>query len=153
MPSSLKVELHKVRGAGADPLPQVVKEVATAPEDSVFAAAARWKIEVPPAESGRAISWFLQIDYEGDVARLYVDGKLFDDNFYNGRPWFIGINRIPAQEWGKLELKILPLREHAPIYLPSGAWPALGPGGEVARVKSLVAVPQYELIIVMGLDR
>ena len=146
-PESASANLEKVHDANTTSPPTLGKEVATAPKESAFATAALWTIDVPRAESRSADDLFLQIDYEGDVARLYVDGKLFTDNFYNGAPWLIGMGRIPAEQWAKLELKILPLREHAPIYLPSGAWPAIFPGGQVARLKSLLALPQYELIM------
>ncbi len=66
---------------------------------------------MPRVEPGAASGEFLRIAYEGDVARLYVDGKLLTDNFYNGTPWVIGLDRIPSQQWDKLELKILPLHE------------------------------------------
>ena len=64
---------------------------------------------------------FLRIAYEGDVARFYVAGKMLTDNFYNGTPWVIGLDRIPCSQWDRLELKILPLRNQVPIYLPEGA--------------------------------
>ena len=95
-------------------------------------------------------SLFLQINYVGDVARLYVDGRLLSDDFYNGAPWLIGIDRIPSQQWDKLELEILPLREHAPIYLSGSAWPAIPPGGQVAKLQSIQVISEYALI--MGLE-
>jgi hypothetical protein len=57
------------------------------------------------------------------------------------------LDRIPARQWDKLELKILPLREHAPIYLPEKAWPAFPPGGAVARLKDVQVLPEYEVVV------
>jgi beta-galactosidase len=146
-PVDANVKVQKLQDAEATALPKLGKEVAMAPDDSAFAAAARWTIDVPRPESISPVSLFLQIDYEGDVARLYVNGKLLTDNFYNGTPWWIGMDRVPTGLWDKLELRILPLHDHAPIYLPGGTWPNFPPGGQVAKLKNLQALPEYELIV------
>ena len=146
-PISMRAQVEKVQDAAAAPMPKLAREVALAPEDSVFTGGARWRIDVRSSELTVAGKPVLQINYEGDVARLYVEGKLLTDNFYDGKPWFIGLERIPVAKWDKLELVILPLHEHAPIYLPSGAWPPLPPAGFVAKLKSLQVLPGYEAAI------
>ncbi len=138
--------IKKSRDAGVDPPPTMGKEVALVPDDSAFEAAASWAIQVPCVKPTTA-KVFLQIAYEGDVARLYVDGKLLTDNFYNGTPWVIGLDRIPCRQWDRLELKILPLHNQAPIYLPEGARPAPSPSGQTARLKEVQAIPEYEAIM------
>ena len=42
---------------------------------------------------------FLKITYTGDVAQLYCNGSLFDDEFYMGRPWEISLKNLgnPAE--------------------------------------------------------
>jgi hypothetical protein len=56
--------------------------------------------------------------YTGDVARAYHGEKLLDDDFYHARPFEIGLRRYgPAVYIDGLVLKILPLREDAPIYI------------------------------------
>ena len=62
----------------------------------------------------------LQIQYRGDCARLYADGKLVADNFYNGRPFLMGLWRLPTDSQ-KLELRILPLQKDMPVYFPREA--------------------------------
>jgi beta-galactosidase len=57
------------------------------------------------------------------------------------------MDRVPSQQWDKLELKILPLREHAPIYLPEKAWPAFSAGASVARLKDVQILPEYEVVV------
>ena len=54
------------------------------------------------------------------MARLYADGRLVADNFYYGRPFLYGLWRLP-QGVSKLELRILPLQQDAPVYLPREA--------------------------------
>jgi beta-galactosidase len=150
-PIQVSAEAQKIRDAGVDPPPRMGKEmmgaeIALAPDDSDFESAASWTIHVPCVEP-RAAKMFLRINYTGDVARFYADGKLLTDNFYSGTPWLIGLDRVPCQEWDRLELKILPLRNQAPIYLQDGARPAPSPNGQVVNLNGVQAVPEYETIV------
>jgi hypothetical protein len=146
-PVSLSATIQKVRDADLTPLPKNSTDVAMVPPESTFAAAARWIIEVPPSDSGSSDDLLLQIDYEGDIARLYAHGNLLTDNFYNGNIWSIRMARNSAQKAAKLELEILPLHDHAPIYLPPGAWPTITSGGQLARLKSLQTLPEYQRVM------
>ncbi|MBZ5681903.1 MAG: beta-galactosidase [Acidobacteriia bacterium] len=150
-PLRISARVQKNQDAGSDPplrmgKEMMGKEVALAPDDSAFETAASWAIQVPCVERG-AGRVFLRIAYEGDVARFYVDGKLFSDNFYNGTPWLIGLDRIPCRQWDRLELKVLPLRNQAPIYLPAGARPAPSPSGEIVDLKEIETILEYESIL------
>jgi beta-galactosidase len=150
-PVPVSAQIQKIRDAGVDPPPRMGKEmmgaeIALAPDDSDFETAASWAIHVPCVEPAAA-KMFLRIRYQGDVARFYADGKLLTDNFYNGTPWLIGLDRVPCREWDRLELKILPLRNHAPIYLPEGARPAPSPTGQVVNLNEVQAVPEYETVV------
>lgn len=124
-------KLTKVREAGA---PRQIKmgamKVAEQPSDADFDAAAVYTIDLPEPRlrKGR----LLQIDYRGDVARLYADGKLVADNFYNGRPFLLGLWRLPA-DCKQLELRILPLQKDMPVYFPREA-NVSEPGEEVLKV-------------------
>lgn len=108
-----------------------VNKAAESPEDKDFDNAAVYKISnLPPA-----VEWenlLLRINYRGDVARLYCNGKLIADNFYNGRPMLMGLWRLPA-ETKELELRILPLQENMPIYFPEEV--NTTPGEEVYDVE------------------
>lgn len=126
-------------------------QVALTPDDLAFETAASWNIHVPtspePCVESATGKLFLRITYEGDVARLYADGRLLTDNFYNGTPWLIGMDRVPCREWDQLELKILPLRNQAPIYLPEGARPAPSASGQVVNLKEVQAIAEYETVV------
>ena len=74
----------------------------------------------------------LQIEYRGDVARLYAEGRLIDDNFYNGRPFQYALWRLP-KGCRQLELRILPLQKDMPVYFPREA-DVQTPGEEVKSV-------------------
>ncbi len=116
----LEATCKKVKEAG--PLRQIVKgpaKVAEAPSEDDWQQAAVYEIAVP-AEAVTKFKRLLRIDYRGDCARLYADGKLIADNFYYGRPFLYGLWRLP-QGITKLQLCILPLQPDAPIYLPREA--------------------------------
>ncbi len=100
--------------------------------------------------TGSATS-FLQIQYVGDVARLEVGQRLLADDFYKGTTWEIGLKRFAPEALGKnLELKIMPLRKDAKIYLPHDAWPQFPPSGEIAEVSGIRVAPEYEVRVDLG---
>jgi hypothetical protein len=109
-----------------------VNHVAEEPTDADFEQAAVYTIPLdstlhtPP-------STLLQIDYRGDCARLYADGKLVADNFYNGRPFLMGLWRLP-ESCTSLELRILPLQKDMPVYFPREA--DTTPGESVVSITS-----------------
>jgi beta-galactosidase len=148
---SVNAQTQKISDAGVDPPPRMGKEmmgaeIALAPDDSDFETAATWAIHVPCVEP-QAAKVFLRINYTGDVARFYAGGKLLTDNFYNGAPWLIGLDRVPCRDWDRLVLKILPLRNQAPIYLPNGARPAPSPDGQVVKLNEVQTVAEYETVV------
>ena len=110
----------KVKEAG--PLRTIVKgraKVAEAPSESDWQQAAVYKVTVP-TEAVTKYKCLLSIEYQGDCARLYANGKLIADNFQYGRPFLYGLWRLP-EGITELELRILPLQAGAPIYLPREA--------------------------------
>jgi hypothetical protein len=121
--------INKVKKAGAlRTITMGVNKVAEEPVDEDFEQAAVYTIDLPEAPvEGR----LLNIDYRGDVARLYADGQLIDDNFYNGRPFQYALWRLP-KECKQLELRILPLQKDMPVYFPCEA--DTTPGEQVMKV-------------------
>ena len=110
-----RVEVNKVREADA-PREIVMgrQKVAAMPEDSDFDKAAVYTLGIDSALAAHADSAFLRIDYAADCARIYADGKLVQDNFWNGKPMLVRVSDLVGK---KVELRILPLRKDAPIYL------------------------------------
>ena len=116
-----KVSCQKVKEAGA--LRTIVKgkaKVAEAPAESDWEQAAIYKITFPDSSLFTLHSSLLSIDYQGDCARLYANGKLVADHFQYGRPFLYGLWRLP-EGCMELELRILPWQADAPIYLPREA--------------------------------
>ena len=107
--------INKVKEAGALRTITIgVNKVAEGPVDKDFEKAAVYTIYLPVLNRQGLL---LNIDYRGDVARLYADGKLLDDNFYNGRPFQYALWRLP-KDCRQLELRILPLQKDMPVYFP-----------------------------------
>ena len=122
--------------------------VAQAPADNAFKQAAEWEITAPPQALAHLNNLFLKVTYQGDIARISSKGKLLDDNFYNGTPWTIGLKRFFHSGTVKtLDLSILPLRKDAPIYLQHASWPRFPATGQIDLLKSLVWIPEYQLVI------
>ncbi len=110
-----RVEVRKVREADS-PRDIVMgkQKVAAMPEDSDFDKAAVYEIDIDSALASCADSIFLKIDYAADCARVYANGKLVQDNFWNGKPMLVRVSDLVGKH---VELRILPLRKDAPIYL------------------------------------
>ena len=125
--TDLKVTCTKMKPAGA--LRQIsigAQKVAEEPQDADFEQAAVYRLTFSKVPSNELLS----INYRGDVARLYAITRLADgsesgrrlvaDNFYYGRPFLYGLWRLP-EGTTELELRILPLQENMPVYLPREA--------------------------------
>ncbi len=98
--------------------------VAEQPSDADFAAAAVYKIALP-ADLDLSADPLLRLHYVGDVARIFIDGQLVLDDFYNGDPLELDLRRhAAALARGELTLAILPLQKSAPILFPPAALPA-----------------------------
>ena len=131
--------------------------VAAAPDTSRFESAGIWRLNLPEGALQGLSDLFLDIDYLGDVARLYSGDRLLDDNFFDGLTWEVGLKRFSPETLShELLLKALPLRKDAPIYLQPESWPAFEGKPEIAAVKAVTAFPEYELILsdsVAGVSR
>jgi beta-galactosidase len=146
-PTNITATVEHLKEANPQPPVRMGEEVAAAPDEAAFDSAGRWSIRIPPVGSPDVKNVFLRITYEGDIARVYADGKLFTDDFFNGTPWEIGLGTLMSHEGDpELELRILPLRRDAPIYLPPGTRPVFSSSGEVARLGQVQIVPEYEAV-------
>lgn len=100
--------------------------VAMEPTDADFAAAAVWRIALP-ADLDFSRHPLLRFHYVGDVARVYLGGRLLTDSFYNGRTRNLGLWRYASELRGhELRFEVLPLQRHEPIFLEPGERPRFG---------------------------
>ncbi|KOU61711.1 glycosyl hydrolase family 35 [Streptomyces sp. MMG1533] len=120
-----------VRPAG--PAPETATGVqgrASAPADKYFdTVAAEYRVDVPDDLPPGTL---LRLHWTGDVGRAYVGDTLVADQFFSGRGWDIGLDRLPAGALRAdgLRLRVLPLHADAPVYVPEQA----GGAGETAAV-------------------
>jgi hypothetical protein len=70
--------------------------------------AAVWHVRIPNDMGNR--DCLLRIHYTGDVARVYANGKLIADHFYNGLPFDVALWRLTPQQRDSLEIHMMPLR-------------------------------------------
>ena len=125
------VKYDKVKTAGTPRNISIgVAKVAEEPVDKDFEQAAVYRITLPTDSMAR--HGLMNINYHGDVARIYAGGKLIGDNFYNGRPFLMGLWRIPS-DVTELELRILPLQKDMPVYFPKEA--DTTPGENILSIK------------------
>jgi hypothetical protein len=117
--------------------------VPLAPDDASYEWATRLRLRLPdaiPTGRGRVI---LAIDYLGDAARLYADGQLVDDHFYDGEPWLVGVDRFArAGRWPVLELAIIAAgaASDLPVFLEAAARKRLAEASSAAELCSARAV-------------
>jgi hypothetical protein len=145
--SATKLETELIQPAGpAREIPLGGKShIALTPTDSDFTNAAVWKITLPKNLDLNSDP-LLRIHYVGDVARLTLNGKLLDDDFYSGRNFEVGLKRYAPQILtGDLRLEILPLRQDAPIFLEPKAKPDFGANETLLKLQSAEIVTRYQI--------
>ena len=52
-----------------------------------------YEIEIAEGNDG-----YLYIDYSGDSAQLYLDGEMYDDNFYTGISWIVPVKDLQGKK-------------------------------------------------------
>lgn len=120
------VAVTKVKEAhGSRTITIGVNKAAEEPTDEEFEQAAVYRLDLSAIENLHEGMKVLDVEYQGDVARLYANGQLIDDNFYNGRHFQYALWRLP-KECKQLELRILPIQKEMPIYFPREADTQLG---------------------------
>ena len=161
---NLELVCRQIRAAGDAPPVKIgpvpdwrPHGVAQAPPETELAQAATWSIGVPQGDLDAfgipdgLSELFLEVNYRGDVARLYSAHRLLLDNFYNGEPWSIGLRRfLDAGSASTLELSILALRKDAPIYFESPNHLDFAPNGQINTLEGVSLVPEYQLVIDAG---
>ncbi len=104
------------------------------PGKNDFQSAAVWKVKLP-ADLDMAANPILRIRYTGDVARLTLNGRLLNDDFYNGSTFEIGLRRYASElASGDLRLEILPLRKDMPVYFEPKHRPEFNTDGTALRI-------------------
>jgi beta-galactosidase len=131
--------------------PSPSAQIPLAPEGADFSHAMVWRIEIPPVPPKASVSdVFLDIRYQGDVARLYSGQHLIDDNFWNGLPWTVGVREtIGGWRTGRsdLQLSILPLPKAFPMYIEKAGELHFDSTGTANSMMDVRLVTQYQLVL------
>lgn len=91
----------------------------------------------------------LQLDYVGDIGQAFIDGKMINDNFYNGAVWEIGLKDfVDELKQHPITIYITPLKEGVNVNVESAM------AARIEEVESIIGVlknvstrPVYEIII------
>lgn len=117
------------------------QKVAAMPSNQDFDRAAVWQLSLTDALADGEVAddYFLQIDYAADCARVYADGRLVEDNFWNGKPMLVRLSDVIGHQ---IELRILPLQRDYPIYLQAEQRALLdqAPDGVLLRLEGVKVI-------------
>ncbi|MCV2369659.1 beta-galactosidase [Roseateles oligotrophus] len=140
-----QARISALREAQAAPPIQIggLAKAALQPSPESFKAAAAWKIELPEAVLKGVDDVLMQIDFVGDISRLFAGTQMLDDWYYNGQAWQIGLKSLNAKAKGPLHLSVLPLRADAPIYLPREHRPDFKGAPQLAELRQVSLIPVY----------
>jgi beta-galactosidase len=138
-----------LRPAGEAPPIQIGGPAKSAmqPLPEAHRAAAAWSFRIPRNALPAGGDAFLEIDYRGDIARLFDGDTMLDDAFWDGRIWRIGLRRFADRLGKPWTLTVLPLRADAPIYLDAKARQMLSGTSQVAEIRNVRVVPEHELVV------
>jgi len=145
----LMVTARKLRAA--QPVPPIKiggnAKAAVQPDAEVFGNSAAWELSLGATRPKGVDGALLEIDFVGDVARLFDGTRMVDDWYYNGQLWQFGLSNLPARERAALTLTVLPLRADAPIYLPKEHRPVFNGQAQVAELRGVKVTPVYRVEI------
>lgn len=146
---TITATIAKIRDAL--PVPKIaiggLAKAALQPIPETFGKSAAWNISIPKDALAGLHDAFLEIDYQGDVGRLFSNTTMLDDSFYSGHTWEIGLKGFQPEIQQPLTLTILPLRKDAPIYLDENVKATLPNTDQVAEIKSISISPEYKLTL------
>jgi len=150
----VQLEASSVLKRAAKAVPAIliggVAQAAQEPKPESFSSAPAWSIGLPQAQLQKALrspdidDVLLQIDFVGDIGRLFSGVKLVDDWYYWGSAWQIGLKNHVHTE---LAVSVLPLRADAPIYLPEEYRPDFAGQAQIATLNKVTLIPIYKLTL------
>lgn len=150
-PAVRTIAARPIRPAGDVPPVEIggPARAAIQPLPEMHRAAAAWQFTVP-ADAATATATrdaVLEIDYRGDIARLFDGPTMLDDAYWDGRRWRIGLKRFAGRLGRPWQLTLLPLRIDAPIYLDQRARKDLPATAQVATLGGMRLIPEHQLVL------
>ena len=124
--------LHITPTRQARNAPKVLKgglaNAAVQPIPEAFATAATWALKLPAKLSPKDEDVLLELDFVGDIGRVFAGTTMLDDWYYNGQKWQIGLKQFALKPGAELQLSVLPLRADAPVYIDAAHRPNFAAG-------------------------
>jgi len=151
---TVNLELGVIQTRQAQAVPPVLlgglAKAALQPLPESFRSAASWQISLQPGQLAKLRGLdeaLLELDFVGDIGRLFSGTRMLDDWYYFGYPWQIGLKQHLSLLSQPLNLSVLPLRADAPIYLPKEHRPDFAGQDQIAAVRKVRITPVYRLTL------
>lgn len=106
------------------------------------------KFDPAAAAAPQVHEYFLKVDYVGDVAMAFLEGKMVQDEFWHGEPWMIGLKRHSAALGREpMSFYFRPINKgHECLQdLPADVQPDFSRSDAVLEIRSAEIVPQYQV--------
>lgn len=121
-------------------------KAAVQPIPESFRGAAAWRIDVPPSSGKGEPDALVNLDFTGDIGRLFNGTRMLDDWYYSGYGWQYALKHAAKGEnKGPLTLSVLPLRADAPIYIPKEGRPDFAGKPQISELRGVTITPVYRL--------
>jgi hypothetical protein len=121
-------------------------KAAMQPIPESFRQAAAWRIDVPSAFANGEPDALVNLDFTGDIGRLFNGTRMLDDWYYSGYGWQYALKHAAKGEnKGPLTLSVLPLRADAPIYIPKEGRPDFAGKPQISELRGVTITPVYRL--------
>lgn len=140
----LAVKTAATRPAGNAPriLKGGLANAALQPIPEAFATAAGWSLQLPAPLPAQLEDVLLELDFVGDIGRVFNGTRLLDDWYYNGQRWQIGLRQFGVKPGATLDLSVLPLRADAPVYIDAAHRPDFAAGQtQIAELRGARLLP------------
>ena len=144
--------LQVSRTREARSVPRILKGglagAALQPIPEAFAAAATWSLKLPQQLAPKAEDVLLELDFVGDIGRVFAGTRMLDDWYYNGQRWQIGLRQFGLKPGARLSLSVLPLRADAPVYIDAAHRPTFADGqAQMAELRGARLLPVRRVAI------
>ena len=92
--------------------------------------------------------YFMKVDYVGDVAMAFLNGRMVQDEFWHGTPWMIGLDRHQElMKTNDMSFYFRPINSNHECLqdLPREVLPDFSKSTSVLDIKGVSIVPQYQV--------
>ncbi|HEY8026895.1 MAG TPA: beta-galactosidase [Burkholderiaceae bacterium] len=145
------IDIHVTPDRPALDAPAVMRgglaQAALQPLPESFRNAASWHIVVSPQQLKDLDEAYLQIDFVGDIGRLFSGTRMIDDWYYGIGTWQVGMKYAELKSGEPLSLSVMPLRADAPIYLSKESRPNFEGQAQIAWLRGVNLIPVYRFAL------